>query len=53
MKSVMGDLTDSTNRVDVVSMFPIIWSLGATSGYGSVLSYPTDLANVLRFAERF
>ncbi|KAH8831870.1 major facilitator superfamily domain-containing protein [Flagelloscypha sp. PMI_526] len=42
MKSVVGDLTDSTNRADAVSTFPIIWALGATSGalIGGSLSYP-------------
>ncbi|KAH8813725.1 major facilitator superfamily domain-containing protein [Flagelloscypha sp. PMI_526] len=42
MKSVIGDLTDSTNRADAVSTLPMIWAFGATSGalIGGSLSYP-------------
>ncbi|KAE9402515.1 MFS general substrate transporter [Gymnopus androsaceus JB14] len=32
MKSTIGDLTDSTNRAEGVSMLPVVWSLGATLG---------------------
>lgn len=32
MKSLMGDLTDSTNRAEGFSLLPVVWSLGATFG---------------------
>lgn len=32
MKSTIGDLTDSSNRAEGVSMLPVVWSLGATIG---------------------
>lgn len=33
MKSVMGELTDSTNRAEGFAMLPVPWGLGATMGY--------------------
>lgn len=32
MKGTIGDLTDSTNRAEGISMLPVVWSLGATIG---------------------
>ena len=32
MKSVMGELTDSTNRAEGFALMPIVWGLGATVG---------------------
>ena len=31
-KSMMGELTDSTNRAHVSGLFPLAWALGATIG---------------------
>jgi hypothetical protein len=33
MKSVMGELTDSTNRAEGFALMPVVWGLGATVGY--------------------
>ena len=33
MKSVMGELTDSTNRAEGFALMPVVWGLGATLGY--------------------
>jgi hypothetical protein len=33
MKSVMGELTDSTNRAEAFALLPITWGIGATMGY--------------------
>lgn len=33
MKSVMGELTDSTNRAEGFSLMPVVWATGATLGY--------------------
>ena len=33
MKSVMGELTDSTNRAEGFSLMPVVWGFGATIGY--------------------
>lgn len=35
MKSVMGELTDSTNRAEGFSLLPVVWGFGATMGYVS------------------
>jgi hypothetical protein len=32
MKSVMGELTDSTNRAEAFALLPITWGIGATMG---------------------
>lgn len=39
MKSVMGELTDSTNRAEGLSLMPVVWGLGATMGYDSAQSF--------------
>lgn len=33
MKSVMGELTDSTNRAEGFSLMPVVWAAGSTIGY--------------------
>ncbi|KAK7461931.1 hypothetical protein VKT23_008362 [Stygiomarasmius scandens] len=33
MKSVMGDLTDQSNRAEGFALMPVVWSIGATVGY--------------------
>jgi hypothetical protein len=33
MKSVMGELTDSSNRAEGFSFMPVVWATGATLGY--------------------
>ena len=33
MKSVMGELTDSTNRAEGFALIPVVWGFGATVGY--------------------
>lgn len=33
MKSMMGELTDSTNIAQGFAVMPVAWSLGATIGY--------------------
>ena len=33
MKSVMGELTDSTNRAQGYSLMSIVWSFGGTVGF--------------------
>ena len=33
MKSVMGELTDPTNRAQGFSLMPVVWGFGATMGY--------------------
>jgi hypothetical protein len=33
MKSVMGELTDTTNRAQGFSLMPVVWGFGATMGY--------------------
>lgn len=42
MKSMMGELTDSTNMAQGFSLMPIAWSLGATLGpmIGGALEHP-------------
>ena len=35
MKSVMGEITDSTNRAQGFSLMPLVWGFGGTMGYGS------------------
>jgi MFS family permease len=44
MKSVMGELTDSTNRAEGFSFMPVVWGLGATLGplLGGSLSRPHE-----------
>ena len=33
MKSVIGELTDSTNRAQGFALLPAVWCLGATIGF--------------------
>jgi hypothetical protein len=33
MKSMMGEITDSTNRAQGFALLPITWQLGGTLGY--------------------
>jgi len=33
MKSVMGELTDSSNRAEGFALLPVVWSAGGTLGY--------------------
>jgi len=33
MKSVMGELTDTTNRAEGFSLMPVVWGFGATMGW--------------------
>lgn len=44
MKSVMGELTDSTNRAEGFALMPVVWGLGATLGpfIGGSLSRPHE-----------
>ncbi|KAG6841116.1 hypothetical protein C0991_001685 [Blastosporella zonata] len=41
-KSVVGELTDSTNMADAFALMPLMWSIGSTIGpiMGGVLSQP-------------
>ncbi|KAJ7163902.1 major facilitator superfamily domain-containing protein [Mycena crocata] len=50
MKSVMGDLTDRTNRADGFAYLPIVWATGASVGplIGGSLARPHE-----RFPESF
>ncbi|KAL1747285.1 major facilitator superfamily domain-containing protein [Schizophyllum fasciatum] len=44
MKSIMGDLTDASNRAEVYAYIPVVWGLGATLGpfLGGWLARPHD-----------
>ncbi|KAH6909217.1 major facilitator superfamily domain-containing protein [Coprinopsis sp. MPI-PUGE-AT-0042] len=44
MKSVMGELTDSTNRAEGYAYMPVVWATGATLGplMGGTLSRPHE-----------
>lgn len=44
MKSVMGELTDSTNRAEGFSYMPVVWATGSTLGplMGGALSRPHE-----------
>ncbi|TFK62044.1 MFS general substrate transporter [Pluteus cervinus] len=44
MKSVMGELTDSSNRAEGFALMPVVWATGATFGplLGGTLSKPAD-----------
>ncbi|KAF8840254.1 MFS general substrate transporter [Paxillus ammoniavirescens] len=44
MKSMLGELTDSTNRAQGFALFPMAWSIGTTLGpaIGGALSRPQD-----------
>ncbi|KAF9478324.1 MFS general substrate transporter [Pholiota conissans] len=44
MKSIMGELTDSTNRAEGFSLLPVVWGFGATVGpfLGGTLARPAD-----------
>lgn len=33
MKSVMGELTDTSNRAEGFSLMPVVWAFGCTLGY--------------------
>ena len=35
VKSMMGEITDSTNRAQVSGLFPLVWAVGATIGYAA------------------
>ena len=35
VKSMMGEITDSTNRAQVSGLFPVVWAVGATIGYAT------------------
>ncbi|KAJ3514656.1 hypothetical protein NLJ89_g2251 [Agrocybe chaxingu] len=50
MKSVMGELTDPTNRAEGFSLMPVVWGFGATMGplLGGSLSKPHE-----RFPKHF
>jgi len=37
MKSVMGELTDSTNRAEGFALVPVVWGFGATIGYACLI----------------
>ncbi|KAF8875781.1 major facilitator superfamily domain-containing protein [Infundibulicybe gibba] len=37
MKSMMGDLTNSSNRAEGFSLVPIVWAAGATLGYAATI----------------
>ena len=43
-KTMMGELTDSTNRAQVSGLFPLVWALGATIGYGILRSQREQLS---------
>jgi len=38
MKSVMGELTDTTNRAEGFALMPVVWGFGATIGYVNSIS---------------
>ncbi|KAJ7888173.1 major facilitator superfamily domain-containing protein [Mycena olivaceomarginata] len=42
MKSVMGDLTDRSNRAQALAFLPVVWDLGAAAGFfiGGQLAQP-------------
>lgn len=44
MKSVMGDLTDSTNRAEAFGLLSLVWTIGCTAGpfLGGFLSHPHE-----------
>lgn len=44
MKSVMGELTDSSNRAEGFALIPVVWAVGATAGplLGGTLSNPHE-----------
>ncbi|KAJ6534935.1 MFS general substrate transporter [Mycena capillaripes] len=44
MKSIMGDLTDRSNRAQVMAYMPIVWDVGAAFGFliGGQLARPQD-----------
>ncbi|PPQ63561.1 hypothetical protein CVT24_004858 [Panaeolus cyanescens] len=44
MKSVMGELTDSTNRAEGFSLMPVVWGFGSTIGplIGGTLARPHE-----------
>ncbi|KAF8630250.1 hypothetical protein AX15_003027 [Amanita polypyramis BW_CC] len=44
MKSVLGEMLDTTNRIEGFSLLPIVWSVGSTIGpmMGGVLSRPHE-----------
>jgi len=50
IKSIMGELTDSTNRAQGYALLPPVWSFGATIGplLGGTLSHPHE-----RFSKTF
>lgn len=33
MKSLMGELTDPTNRAEAFALMPVTWSMGMSLGY--------------------
>jgi hypothetical protein len=44
MKSMLAELTDETNMARGFSLIPVIWAVGGTIGYGTLLT-TTPLAN--------
>jgi hypothetical protein len=43
IKSMMGDLTDSTNIAQGMALMPVVWSTGATVGYVGHLDRQSSL----------
>lgn len=48
MKSVMGDLTDSSNRAEGMGLIPAIWSCGAAIGYVAFISLSKHATDATR-----
>lgn len=49
MKTVMGELTDSTNRAQAFPFMSIVWAIGVSIAYGHSFTFqtstePTNLA---------
>ncbi|THU83159.1 MFS general substrate transporter [Dendrothele bispora CBS 962.96] len=44
MKSIMGDLTDQSNRAEGFALMPVVWSIGATLGplMGGTFAKPAE-----------
>jgi hypothetical protein len=38
MKSMLAELTDETNMARGFSLIPVIWAVGGTIGYGTLLT---------------
>lgn len=50
MKSMLGELTDPTNRAEGMALIPLVWSIGATIApvMGGVLSRPHERFSIFR-----